>query len=54
MVRGKYILRGGNTPGHIHHWNPRNFRDVIAQYFDVVHIATPLPWIMVLGKRETR
>lgn len=48
LVRGKYAGDLGNTPGHIQHWSRREFRALVARYFDVVDERTPLPWTMLL------
>jgi SAM-dependent methyltransferase len=48
IVRGKYLTRFGNTPGHIQHWSKGNFVDLVGNYFEIVHVRTPIPWTMVL------
>lgn len=50
MARGKYLSDLGNTPGHLHHWSSNGFRTFIASRFDIVEIATPLPWTMILAR----
>jgi len=52
LARGKYIGQLGNTPGHIQHWSKRGFIDLISRYFDVVGVASPLPWTMLLCRRK--
>jgi 2-polyprenyl-3-methyl-5-hydroxy-6-metoxy-1,4-benzoquinol methylase len=47
LVRGKYINRWGNTPGHIQHWSKRKFIKFVSGYFEVVEIKSPLPWTML-------
>lgn len=47
LVRGKYIARWGNTPGHIQHWSKRKFIKLVSGYFEVVEIRSPLPWTML-------
>ncbi len=49
-LRGKYLLRLGDTPGHIQHWSSSGFRQLVAQYFDIIEVKIPLPWTMVLGR----
>jgi len=55
LLRGKYISRLGNTPGHIQHWSRSGFVNLVANYFDIIEVRTPLPWTMLLcrtkGKR---
>lgn len=47
LVRGKYITRWGNTPGHIQHWSKGEFIQLVSRYFEVVEIRSPLPWTML-------
>ncbi len=53
MMRGKYLLQGGNTPGHIQHWRKNNFVDLVSQYFKIEAVRSPIPWTMVLASRQT-
>lgn len=48
LVRGKYISTMGNTPGHIQHWTLSGFIQLVNQYFEIVEIRTPIPWVMLL------
>jgi 2-polyprenyl-3-methyl-5-hydroxy-6-metoxy-1,4-benzoquinol methylase len=48
MARGKYLLQGGNTPGHIQHWSSRGFVELVSRHFEVVKVRKPLPWTMLL------
>jgi 2-polyprenyl-3-methyl-5-hydroxy-6-metoxy-1,4-benzoquinol methylase len=50
MARGKYLADLGNTPGHIQHWSSRAFQRLVAEYFDIVEVRTPLPWTMILAR----
>lgn len=52
MARGKYLGDLGNTPGHIQHWSSRSFVDMVAEWFEIVDVRTPLPWTMLLGRRR--
>ena len=47
--RGRYLRDLGNTPGHMNHWTHRGFTKLVAEHFEVVDRATPLPWTMVLA-----
>lgn len=50
IARGKYIKRGGNTPGHIQHWSKKHFIQMLKEVgIEPVMIRMPLPWIMVVG-----
>jgi 2-polyprenyl-3-methyl-5-hydroxy-6-metoxy-1,4-benzoquinol methylase len=48
MVRGKYLSKLGNTPGHIQHWSSSDFVNLVSKYFNVVEVKKPLPWTMIL------
>lgn len=52
MIRGKYILSLGNTPGHINHWTPSRLTRLLSKYGRIVRINTPLPWIIVLVEKK--
>lgn len=47
LARGKYITRGGNTPGHIQNWSKRDFVKLVSKYFEVIEAKSPLPWTML-------
>ena len=51
LLRGKYLLRLGNTPGHINHWSPKSFQKTVAKNFKIVDIKTTVPFIYVLAKK---
>ncbi len=48
LVRGKYLMSMGNTPGHIQHWSSKEFIEIVGRYFEIVKVKTPLPWTMLL------
>ncbi len=48
MIRAKYLASFGNTPGHIQHWSTGTFIDLVGRYFEIVEVARPLPWTMLL------
>ena len=48
LARGKYVADLGNTPGHVQHWSARAFTQLLARYFQLVEVRTPLPWTMAL------
>jgi len=52
MVRGKYILDWGNTPGHLQHWSRRGFMNLVSKYFLIEEVKTPLPWTMLLCRKR--
>jgi len=48
LARGKYLARGGNTPGHVQHWSRAGFVKRVTGHFHVERVLTPLPWTMLL------
>jgi 2-polyprenyl-3-methyl-5-hydroxy-6-metoxy-1,4-benzoquinol methylase len=52
ILRGKYLSRWGNTPGHIQHWGKQAFATMVTHYFDIEEIASPLPWTLIKAKRR--
>lgn len=50
ILRFKYLSTWGNTPGHIQKWTRKQFIELLRNFFDIIHISLPLPWIMVLCK----
>ena len=48
LMRGAYLRRLGNTPGHLHHWTPAGFRRLLAAHGEIVAVRAPLPWTMLL------
>lgn len=53
MLRGKYWSALGCTPGHIQKWSKNEFIALAKEYFEVLEIRSPLPWTMLLGKKQT-
>lgn len=53
MARGKYLAHFGNTPGHLNHWSTRGIKKYVRRYFGpVVEVRTPLPWTILVAKKE--
>lgn len=52
FIRGKYIRFMGNTPGHINHWTKRQIVQLIGGYGDILDVAAPFPWTMVLSEKK--
>jgi len=53
LLRAKYLLQLGNTPGHLNHWSTTGFRRLLMNHgFRITRIECPLPWTMVLGTFE--
>jgi len=47
----RYLKDLGNTPGHVNHWTPKGFRNLIKKYFRVLKIVKPLPWTIILAEK---
>lgn len=52
FMRGKYIRYMGNTPGHINHWTKREIMRLIDNYGNILKVATPFPWTMILSEKK--
>ena len=48
LCRGKYLGSLGNTPGHLQHWSTAAFVRMIERHVEVIDIARPIPWTVVL------
>jgi SAM-dependent methyltransferase len=53
MMRGKYWPALGNTPGHLQHWSRPAFLHLLAMHFDIINVASPLPWTVALCRNRT-
>lgn len=51
FFRGKNILKLGDHPEHIQHWNSGSFRRFVETELKVLEVKTPLPWTMVTAKK---
>lgn len=52
LLRGSYLGRWGNTPGHVQHWSKSAFLTFLVEQARPVEVRSPLPWTMVLAKAE--
>ncbi len=52
MARGAYLTSRGNTPGHVNHWNSKEFTAFVKNSFDILDVRRPLPWTMVLARKR--
>lgn len=49
LLRLRYLKRLGDTPGHINHWNKKQFMNLLLnEGFKIKQVFLPFPWIMVL------
>jgi SAM-dependent methyltransferase len=51
LARCKYWSNLGNTPGHVQRWSRRQFVRLVARYFEIEDVRTPVPWTMLLCRR---
>ncbi len=51
FLRGKNMLKLGDHPEHIQHWNSTAFQKFVAEYVTVKSVKTPLPWTMVVAEK---
>lgn len=54
VLRGKYISKLGNTPGHVQHFSAKSIHRLASSFFHVREIAKPLPWTMILAETMNR
>jgi 2-polyprenyl-3-methyl-5-hydroxy-6-metoxy-1,4-benzoquinol methylase len=50
MVRGAFFFDWGNTPGHLNHWSPVEFKKQVSPHFQILESIHPLPWTGLLCK----
>ena len=48
LLRGKYLSRFGNHPGHLNNWSSKAFRRLLEEYFTIKSFKTPFPWQLAL------
>jgi 2-polyprenyl-3-methyl-5-hydroxy-6-metoxy-1,4-benzoquinol methylase len=48
LVRGAYVGRLGNTPGHLHHWSKRSLAELLEGYGEIAELRSPPPWTVAL------
>lgn len=55
ILRLKYLMNFGNTPGHLNHWSKEQFINSVKKVgFNIVQIKQPLPWTMLLAEKGKR
>jgi ubiquinone/menaquinone biosynthesis C-methylase UbiE len=52
LARGKYWACLGNTPGHVQHFSRRCIRRLVSARFEIVAERRPIPWTMLLARRQ--
>jgi 2-polyprenyl-3-methyl-5-hydroxy-6-metoxy-1,4-benzoquinol methylase len=48
FLRGKYVTRFGNSPGHIQHWSTSAIVKLASKQGKVNKVIQPFPWSMIL------
>jgi len=51
IARFSYVKDFGNTPGHLQHWSKNSFVKMVSKYFEVLEVASPTPWTMLLAAK---
>ena len=54
VLRGAYLARWGNTPGHVNHWSRDGFIRLLEPHLTIRRIKTPLPWTMALCEKADK
>lgn len=52
VARLTYLRSWGNTPGHIQHWNAKEFRKLVEFRFEIVEERHPFPWTMLFLRKK--
>lgn len=50
LARGAYVLRLGNTPGHVQRFSRRAIRSLLRTRLELVAERDPFPWTMLLAR----
>lgn len=50
LARGRDLIRLGNHPEHIQHWNAKTFRDMVSNYAEVTSVKTRFPFVILTAK----
>lgn len=48
LITGRNVRILGRNPGHINIWGESEFLNLVKNYFIVVRIVKPFPWLMLL------
>lgn len=50
LIRGRDLIRLGNHPEHINHWNMQTFAEFVEPYAEVVSVTRRFPFVILLAK----
>ncbi len=48
LLRGSYLARLGDTPGHVNHFSKRALADLLGNYGEIIELRSPMPWTVAL------
>ena len=52
FVRGKYITKFGNSPGHVNHWTVLFFKNFLKKNnLKIIKVKLPFPWTIILASK---
>lgn len=51
FLRGKNMLKLGDHPEHIQHWNAGSFKKFVGKHLKVKSVKTPLPWTLIIAEK---
>ena len=52
LIFGKNIKRLGKDIEHVNFWNEKTFKTLLNQYFNVIKIKKPFPWLMCVCEKK--
>lgn len=50
LARGRDLIRLGNHPEHVQHWNPSTFAEFVSQQAEVISIRRSFPFIIATAR----
>ena len=50
ILRGKYLMKLGNTPGHIQHWGKTSFTNQVKETFQKIQYKRVGLWQMIIAR----
>ena len=52
LMRGKYLVDWGNTPGHLNHWSKKGIARLVGRYFSLLEVQRVVPWMFILAEKR--
>ena len=52
ILRGKYMMDFGNTPGHLQHFSRTGIIRLVEHEFSIREVRYPFPWTMILAEKN--